>query len=164
MTNAAQTKISLIARLDESHRRLHKVLSVTTYDCLIHDGWRVRDILGHIAVWELETVRSLQAYRDGSAYQSPAIIFNDFDSSEGYNEQAIAERTSWTDEQIAVEWESVREDFRAIIKAIPDALYPGDLLYPWGARGSIEQLIDEMVAHEDEHRESISQALGMEHI
>ena len=36
------------------------------------DGWRIRDILGHIATWDREVTKSLRAFRAGSEYFIPS--------------------------------------------------------------------------------------------
>ena len=45
------------------------------------------------------------------------------------------------------------------MEAIPDDLFPGDLLYPWGdERGTIADLVVYMTDHAIEHRDEIVRA------
>lgn len=117
------------------------------------DGWRVREVIGHLAAWDRQVVKSLRAYREDSEY---AIA--DFDE-DAFNQSAASRQASLTDHQVMQDWEAARQDFIAAVAEIPLDLFPGDLLYPWGdERGSIAQLVREMVEHDQEHRQEISQA------
>ena len=63
-------------------------------------------------------------------------------------------------QQIQMEWEQARDDFKEAVREIPSDQFPGDLLYPWGdERGSITQLIEYMIEHDDEHRTEIVKAI-----
>jgi len=56
--------------------------------------------------------------------------------------------------------EQAREDLKAALSDIPTDQFPGDLLYPWGdERGSIAQLIEYMIDHDDEHRDEVIKAI-----
>ncbi len=64
-----------------------------------------------------------------------------------------------TAEQVYVECERARQEFKDALNEIPLDLFPGDLLYPWGdERGSIAQLVEYMTDHEAEHRDEIVKA------
>jgi hypothetical protein len=47
-----------------------------------------------------------------------------------------------------------------MIREIPDDRYPGNMLFPWGPYGTIEQLVIEMIIHEEEHAAAIQAASG----
>ena len=120
-------------------------------------SWRIRDILGHIATWDLETAKSLRAYRAGEVYLTP-----DFDEQEehDFNQLAIAEQRKLSTRELMVEWERAREEFKEAVQDIPDDQFPGVLLYPWGdERGTIAYLVEYMVEHTVEHRNEIAKAL-----
>ena len=117
-------------------------------------GWRIRDVIGHLAVWDRETARSLRAFRAGTEYSVP-----EFDE-DAYNQQAAEQQRKLTDQQAFAEWEQAHEDQREAVQEILPEQFPGDLLYPWGdERGSIAQLVEEMAEHEVEHRDEMAKAI-----
>jgi hypothetical protein len=117
------------------------------------DGWRVREVLGHIAVWDRESTKSLRAFRAGGEYGIPDLNEHDFNQVESEKQQSLS------DQQIADEWEEARQDFITAVDEIPFDLFPGDMLYPWGdERGTIAQLVEYMVEHDEEHRIEITKA------
>ena len=50
-------------------------------------GWRIRDIIGHIATWDRQVSKSLQAFRTGKEYSIP-----------GQERMIIMSRQSWSNE------------------------------------------------------------------
>ena len=118
-------------------------------------GWRVRDILGHLATWDREVAKSLRAFREGEEYFIPGIEEDESD----FNEQAVSEQRMLSTQQIYEEWGQAHDDFKEALRAIPSDLFPGDALYPWGGeRGSVAKLVDYMIEHEVEHRNEIEKA------
>ena len=117
-------------------------------------GWRIRDILGHIATWDRQVARSLQAFRNGEEYAIPNH------SEDAFNEQDILRQQAMTTQEVYGEWERSRDEFVETVEKIPPELYPGDVLYPWGdERGTIAHLVEMMAEHDVEHRDEIVKAI-----
>ena len=114
-------------------------------------GWRVRDILGHVGVWNGEAARSVQAHAEGSEYH---CISSEAQYDE-YNDQAAAERSSWKMEQVWAEYEASNDQLKSAIDAMPVESWTRDMLYPWNEKGSVQRLIEMMMQHEVEHRDII---------
>jgi hypothetical protein len=151
MDNEKERLMQLLADSQSTTRDLIQGLDP---DKRVHppDGWRIREVIGHLAAWDHETAKSLRAYHDGSEYAIP-----DFDE-DAFNQDAISQQADLSSSQIEHEWEAARQDFIAAVAEIPQDLFPGDLLYPWGdERGSIAQLVRYMVEHDQEHRQEISE-------
>lgn len=145
----------LLDELNESQAATRAVWEQTEPEMHVHGdtGWRVRDILAHIAVWDHESAKSLRAYRAGGEYAIPNLVEDDF------NHQSILEWREQTAEAVLDQYEQARQEFKDAIQDIPYDMYPGDLLYPWGdERGTIAQLVDYMIEHEAEHRQEILKA------
>ena len=122
----------------------------------LDSGWRVRDILGHIATWDREATKSLRAYCAGTEYTTP-----DLDETEqGFNQRKVQELQALSTLELIEEWELERQDFKQAVEETPLEKFPGDLLYPWGSEhGSISKLVEYMVEHDVEHRDEILRAL-----
>lgn len=155
--NNEEQKI-LIDKLSESHSALKNSLEGIDLEILAYtdSDWRIRDILGHIATWDREVTKSLRAFLAETEYFIPDLDEDETD----FNQQAIIEQRELSTQQIIAEWEQAREDFKAAISEISTNRFPGDLLYPWGdERGSIAQLAEYMIEHDEEHRVEIVRAL-----
>jgi hypothetical protein len=150
-------KDDLLKKLTDSHSATRALLMGVDLEIRVYTDtdWRIRDILGHIATWDRQVAKSLRAFNAGTEYSIP-----DFDDENEFNEQAVLEQRQLSTQQIQVEWEQARDDFKEAIHEIPSDQFPGDLLYPWGdERGSIAQLIEYMIEHDDEHRDEIVRAI-----
>ena len=146
----------LINRLAETHSSIRAILEETDLDiCIYADtGWRIRDIIGHIATWDRQVTKSLIAFKAGKEYSIPEL------DEDAFNQQEVLEGRKMTTQQVLMEWEQARTDFLEAVQEIPLDLFPGDLLYPWGdERGSIAQLVEYMTDHEIEHKDEIVRAV-----
>jgi hypothetical protein len=148
-------KENLLKSLAESHSGLHEVIEGIDPEMAVYtdSGWRIRDIIGHIATWIHQATKSLRAYQAGSEYSITNLEEDDF------NEQTVKVQRAMTAQQVYGEWERAREDLNHALEGIPLDLFPGDLLYPWGDdRGSIAGLVEFVTGHNTEHRDEILQA------
>ena len=154
----AEEKRRILDLLTQSHFVTRSTLEGIDLECHVYadSGWRIRDIIGHIATWDRQVAKSLRAFRVGQEYALP-----DHDEA-AFNEQDVLEQQELTTQSIFEEWESAREEFKEAVKEIPLELFPGDLLYPWGdERGTIAHLVEMMVEHDGEHRDEIVQAIQL---
>ncbi len=141
------TRQEMLTLLDTTRRTTRALLSNLDPDRIIHTDerqWRVRDILGHLGVWNGEAVRSLQAYAAGSEYHCIPSEAEYYD----YNGPAADERKSWPMDQVWAEYETAHDQLKQIVSTLPDKNWQGELLYPWNARGTPEYLIRVMMSHE----------------
>jgi hypothetical protein len=118
-----------------------------------HDqaGWRVRDVLGHVGVWNGEAARSLRAHAGGGEYhciESEALY-------DEYNGLASGERRAWAIEQVWAEYEASADQLRLLVESMPADKWHSQMLYPWNERGTVRGLVEIMMKHEVEHREII---------
>jgi hypothetical protein len=146
----------LLEKLTKAHSATRAILEGVDLEMRVYTDtdWQIRDILGHIATWDREVTKSLRAFLAGTEYVIP-----DLDEDE-FNQQSVSEQRVLSTQQIKVEWEQAREDFKEAIREIPSDQFQGDMLYPWGdERGSITQLIEYMIEHDDEHRDEIVRAI-----
>ena len=155
---SGKEKKQLIDSLTEAHNSTRAALDGVDLEMPVYKdtGWRIRDIVGHIATWDQEIANSLNAYKEGSAYLTP-----NFDEEEAeFNDKAVLEQRKLSTEQILKEFETAYDAFKNSIQEIPDDLFPGDLMYPWGdEHGDIATMVDDMIEHAIEHRDEILKAV-----
>ena len=155
---STQEKKRLIDSLTEAHLALRGALDEVDLEMPVYEdtGWRVRDILGHVATWDLETAKSLRAFQAGEEYLTPNLDEEEVD----FNERAVLEQQKLSTQEILREFELAYDEFKSAIQNIPDDRFPGDLLYPWGdERGDIATMVDYMIEHAIEHRDEIIKAV-----
>jgi uncharacterized damage-inducible protein DinB len=156
MTHEEKNRLSVL--LADAQSATRATVAGLDLEMPVHSdsGWTVADILGHVATWDREATKSLQAYGAGSEYTTP-----DLDETEtGFNQRAVQKLRTFSSQQLLEEWELARHDFIQAVQAIPLEMFPGDVLYPWGSeRGTISKLVEYMVEHDVEHRNEILGAL-----
>ncbi len=159
MDNAHETaRQELLKLLDSTHQETCALLSGLDPERVIHTderAWRVRDILGHLGVWNLEAARSLQAYAEGGEYCCIPSEAKYYD----YNGEAADERKAWSMAQVWAEYEAAHDQLRQIVATLPAEKWDGELLYPWNLRGTVDDLIRIMMKHETvDHCELVREA------
>ena len=150
----AQDKQNLLDKLDETHLATRETFENVEMEkpVFADSGWRVRDLVGHIATWDREIAKSLSTYQNGSEYLIPDLDEEEVD----YNQRAIVEQRKLSAQQIVEEWERAYNELRNALQEMPEDRFPGDMVYPWGdERGTIAKLIEYMIEHVVEHREEI---------
>lgn len=115
-------------------------------------GWTIKDIVAHLTAWEEESVCSLQAFQNGSAYK-----IENFAGDDPYNHEQYIKRKDLSVEQVFADWTAIREQFRAAFEAIPEAKMAAQMTLPWGEIDTPPHLIREILQHEQEHIREIGE-------
>jgi len=151
---AKEIKEEILQRLAETHDDLEKTIEGLDLDLVVHadTGWRIRDILGHIATWDRVLIQSIQSFLEGSEYVIPGTVGDETD----YNQEKVLEQRKLPTEEVYQEWNQARNDFINAVQKIPPGKFNDELAYPWGdERGSLVVMIEYMVDHDGEHRVEI---------
>ncbi len=159
-SNSGAIRQNMLSLLDKTRNETRTLLCGLDPNLAIHTderAWRVRDILGHLAVWNGEAVLSLQAYVEGGEYHCIPAETQYYD----YNGPAADERKCWSMDQVWAEYETAHEQLRQIVTTLPDEKWEGEMLYPWNSRGTAEYLIRVMMAHESvDHCDIVRRAIA----
>jgi hypothetical protein len=146
-SSVTETRKQMLDLLDKTQRETRALLSQLDPERVIHTderAWRVRDILGHLGVWNGEAVRSLKAYAEGGEYYCIPTDAQYY----AYNGPAADERRTWTMEQVWAEYYAAHDQLKRIVESMPDEKWDGEMMYPWNERGMVERLIKVMMDHE----------------
>jgi len=113
--------------------------------------WTIKDLLAHLASWENSCLIPLRAYAAGEAFVPEAIpdhnAWNQA-QSERWQAQSLAE--------IMANYQSIRDEFVALITTLPEPRSEIKLPAPWGGEATIHELCSGLVWHEKtEHLKSI---------
>lgn len=142
-----ETRYLLLSLLDKTRRETRELLSSLDPKHVVHTderAWRVRDIIGHLGVWNKEAARSLNAFAVGEEYYcipTDAMYYE-------YNGPAADERRTWPMVQVWAEYETAHDQLKSLIEVMPDEKWEKEMVFPWNERGTITRLIIMMMDHE----------------
>jgi hypothetical protein len=148
-THTVKTEKERLIRLLERQRQ-QSIAALRDVDerAVVHEesGWRVQDLLGHLAAWEREALAAIQAFTENERY-----TLGDEYQLDLYNEENYLKRKSYDAAQCRMDWGMVRRDLQFAIYEVPDDRFFDAIRFPWGAEGTIAELVEDMVKHEEEH-------------
>ena len=149
-------KTELLRALNDSHQQMLETLRGTDPEQVIYEtsGWRVKDILAHVATWDAEVLRSFLAFRRGGAYSIP-----NFEGTDDFNAFAASSRMDEPIEQIRADWEATYSWLKLIFSAMSDDDFSAEMTHPSGKRGTARGLAQEIAEHTAEHAEHIRSGL-----
>ncbi|MBM3125295.1 MAG: ClbS/DfsB family four-helix bundle protein [Chloroflexi bacterium] len=149
-----ETRHRMMELLDETRRETQFALSDIDPEQVVHGGnapWRVRDVIGHLGVWNGEAAQSLRAHAAGHKYH----CISSEAKYEEYNGAAVGERRTWSVEQVWAEYKTSHDQLKSLAESMSNEAWDREMLYPWNEEGAPWRLIEEMMKHEEEHREAI---------
>lgn len=148
-------KEELLRQLEDTHREMLEMLRGIDPEMLVYEetGWRVKDIVGHVATWDNETLHSIHEHRRGGEYSIP-----DYDDAEMFNTFAARARYNEPFDQILSGWEATRNWLRIQIRALTPEELAAEMTYPSGQHGTVGDLLREIAEHEAEHMAEIREA------
>lgn len=146
--------------LRRTRRMTRAALEPLDPDAIVHDdeqAWRVRDVLGHLGVWNGEAARSLEAHAAGGEHTCIATS----GLYDMYNERAVAERRAWPMADAWAEYEAAHDRLETAIAGMPPDRWDTPIQYPWTELGSVVGLVVLMTEHEtSDHCEPLLARLG----
>lgn len=108
-------------------------------------GWRVQDVLAHVAGWNHEVANALVAHLAGVEYYIPNY------DQESFNQALYKSCKDQTPEQVSEAWRISRARLQEAAEKLTDAQLTAQIFYPSGERGRADALLDEVLEHEAEH-------------
>jgi hypothetical protein len=153
-SSVEETRGLVLELLAATRRDTRSAFSEVDPQLTVHDdkpAWRVRDVLGHLAVWNGEAAKSLRAHARGEEYHCiPSAHYDQ------YNATAAAERGAWPMARVWAEYEASGDQLKTVIDSMPMERWNAEVLFPWNERGTVRRLIEIMMRHDVEHREVVA--------
>ena len=147
-----------ITRLRAARRELQDALAGLIQEDMLRPNavnhWSLKDLLAHIASWDEEQLRVIQAFAMQPEPQYAYTISdrNDFGS---WNEAEIQLRKSRTLQQILSEFENARRDLIQVVEGVTDQVLQRPKTTSWGKQLTGLELLDEEAEHDIEHAKDI---------
>ena len=140
----------LINSIDSVRNEMKVMVEKTDPELEICPGWTIKEVVGHITAWEMVIHKALKAFRAGDP---PYFLREqDFDL---FNKGEVEKRSAWTLDEVIREWKEVREDLKKTIKKLKEDDLPIEMVLPWGSERTVQELIEIIAEHEQEHAEDV---------
>ena len=150
MENSTSGMDDLIQNIDQVRSEMQTLVNNTDPTLEICPGWTIKDVVGHITAWEIVIHKSLTAFLAGDPpYFMPE---QDFDL---FNRFEVEKRSGFSFGDVIQEWETVRKDLKKTINKIKEEDLETELVLPWGSERNIQELIEIIAEHEEEHRDAV---------
>ena len=154
-----EARILMLSLLKVTRRETRLALFGIDSERVVHDdtrAWRVRDVVGHLGVWNGEAARSLRAYAEGAST-----------TASGQRRNMMSTMAQWRMNGAPGPWSRCGPSTRhqeinsnGLAETMPVEKWTGKMLYPWNERGTIRNLIEVMMKHEVDHRQIIVKAIS----
>ncbi len=145
----------LIKSIDSVRSELKVMLESINPELEICPGWKIKEVVGHITAWEIVINKALIAFQAGDP---PYFLREqDFDL---FNKGTVEKRSGWTLDEVIHEWEEVREELKKTITKLNEDDLSAEMVLPWGSERTVEELIEIIAEHEQEHAEDVERVTG----
>jgi DinB superfamily len=151
----------LFGQLESCHQEAAAIIQPFDPALVVHtdSSWTLKDLIAHIAIWEDEMVKALQARQQNTVYQISDVSPDDWDTYnhrmyDRFREESYADMLDF--------WHRTRQAFIDTLHAIPaDQIYQ-KFLPPWNGAYEVNCYWLGRIAlgHEREHIQQIKQAAG----
>lgn len=118
------------------------------------EKWSLKDLLGHIAAWDEEMLRVIQAFTMQPEARYSYVI-SERDEFAVWNAEQIAARRDSTLEQIKSEFENARRDLIQVTEGMTDQVLARSKRTSWGTMQTGIELLNEIVAHDLTHAQDV---------
>lgn len=149
------TREQLISQLDEAREQMRSLIQKLDPQNEIYPGWKVKELLAHIAGWDDSCIASLRAHMTNDLPTTPAAAGID-----PFNAVSVSERATRSTEQVQSEWEQSREILKELIRDLPEEKLDQPFVFPWGQVGTLEIMVRVFAEHEIEHVDEIRSLLN----
>lgn len=119
------------------------------------DWWTGKDLLGHIAMWELVALKFIADYKHDGLPKMLGI--NGDDELDAHNKRGVVMRRDLPLKTVRAELDATSRDLIAAVESLSDADLTKPLPAPWGEGATLERLIAvNSYQHTPEHIEQIT--------
>ena len=148
MLNSRET---LIQQLETSRRHLTVLVDQAPTDKQIYPGWRIKEYIDHISGWDDAIVEALEAHARNEPVPLSAARGIDV-----YNAQTVSTRETLDLAHSRREFIAGHARVIRSLQDLPAEKFDQRLVFPWGGSGTVEDLIEIFVEHDQEHTGQLS--------
>lgn len=139
-----------IKRYENAREEMRQILELAQGNPTIYEPWRMKEVLDHITGWDDAVIASIKSFLAGEIAATPASRGID-----AYNADTVSSRETIPYEVTQREWEVSRAELLALLQKMNDEQLHTTFVLPWGAQGTIEDLVEIFTEHEETHAKEI---------
>ena len=144
-----------IQRYENARAEMREILNLAKGNPTIYEPWRMKEVLDHITGWDDAIIASIKSFLAHEIPATPASLGMD-----AYNAETVTSRESIPYEITQREWEASRAELLALLKKMTDDQLHTPFVLPWGAYGTIENLVEIFTEHEEIHAKEIRKIIS----
>ena len=157
------TRAEILLALEQDRVKLQAAIAEIPDEILVTrgvvEGWTVKDLLGHIAIWQQVAIQFIRDYRATGSPKSLGL--KDDAAVDEYNQRGATLRHDWPLERVRAELDETQRELTAAVQALTDEDLGKPLPAPWHDT-TLERLIAiNSYSHDPEHIAQIRQATGL---
>lgn len=139
-----------IKRLEAARLEMRKIVTYAQDNPTIYEPWRMKEVLDHITGWDDAIIASIRSLLAGETPATPAARGIDV-----YNAETVSSREAIPYAVTQREWETSRATLLDLIQNMTEEQLHTRFILPWGALGTIEDLVEIFTEHEETHAKEI---------
>lgn len=147
-------KETYIKRYEVARNEMREIVKLAKGNPTIYQPWRMKEVLDHITGWDDAVIASIKSFLAGEVPATPASRGID-----AYNADTVTSREAIPYEVTQREWETSRTELLGLLGKMTDEQLHTSFILPWGASGTIEDLVDIFVEHEETHTKEIREII-----
>lgn len=147
-------KEAYIARYENARAEMREIVKLAQGNPTIYQPWRMKEVLDHITGWDDAVIASIKSFLAGEVPATPASRGID-----AYNADTVSSREAIPYEVTQREWETSRVELLSLMNKMTDEQLHTAFTLPWGARGTIEDLVEISTEHEETHAREIREII-----
>jgi len=146
-----------IQRYENAREEMREILKLAKGNPTIYEPWRMKEVLDHITGWDDAVIASIKSFL---AHEIPATPVSR--GLDAYNADTVSSREAIPYEVTQREWEASRVELLSLLQKMTDAQLHTPFVLPWGAYGTIENLVEIFTEHEETHAKEIREIITKE--
>ena len=143
-----------IKRYEKARAEMREIVELARGNPTIYQPWRMKEVLDHITGWDDAVIASIKSFLAGEVPATPASRGID-----AYNAETVTSREAIPYEVTRREWEVSRTKLLGLLDKMSDEQLHTLFGFPWGGQGTIEDLVDIFVEHEETHAKEIREII-----
>lgn len=143
-----------IQRLENARAEMREIVRHAQDNPTIYEPWRMKEVLDHITGWDDAVIASIRSLLAGETPATPAARGLDH-----YNAETVTSRESIPYALTKQEWTISRAVLLNLIREMTEEQLHTRFVLPWGAQGTIENLVEIFTEHEETHAKEIGEII-----
>ncbi len=143
-----------IQRLETARAEMRAILKFAQGNPTIYQPWRMKEVLDHITGWDDAVIASIKSLLANEPPATPAARGIDV-----YNSETVSSREAIPYEVTQREWEASRAELLDLIHKLTEEQLHTQFVFPWGVQGTIEDLVEIFIEHEETHAKEIQEII-----